>query len=76
MVKVNTLNAIANIVVEDPENGISTISATEFFFNVCEGVVSNLLRWGEGRLVEVGGVKYYIAPYFEHDKVAQAYLES
>lgn len=76
MVKVNTLNTITNIVVEDPQNGISTISATEFFFNVCEGVVSNLLRLVEGHLVEVGGVKYYIAPYFEHDKVAQAYLES
>ncbi|MCD5204536.1 hypothetical protein IV286_05945 [Enterococcus faecium] len=76
MVKVNTLNTITNIVVEDPQNGISTISATEFFFNVCEGVVSNLLRLVEGHLVEVDGVKYYIAPYFEHDKVAQAYLES
>lgn len=75
MAKVNTLNTIENIIVEDPENGISTISATEFFFNICEGVVSKLLRLVEGRLVEVGDVKYYIAPNFEHDKVVHAYLE-
>ena len=66
---------IENIIVEFPEKGVTTISATDFYFNVCEEEASPLIRILEGQLYEQDGVKYCLrADDLELDAVANVWL--
>lgn len=65
-----------NILVEYPNKGVTTIAASDFYFDVCQGVPSPLLRLLEGQLYEQDGVKYCMnALDFKLDTVASAWLK-
>lgn len=64
-----------NILVEYPDKRLTTISASDFFTNVCEEEASPLIRILEGQIYEQDGVKYCVnADDFELDAVANVWL--
>lgn len=64
-----------NILVEFPDKGLTTISASDFYFNVCEEAASPLIRILEGQLYEQDGIKYCVnAIDFQLDSVATVWL--
>lgn len=66
---------IENIIVEYPDKGLTTISASDFFSNVCEEEPSPLIRILNGQLYEQDSVKYCIrADDIELDAVANVWL--
>lgn len=64
-----------NILMETAEGDITTISANNFYKEVCHGHVEPLLKLMNGNLYEHEGCKYCVRTLdFQLDNVAKAWL--